>query len=331
MKKRFAITGASGLLGANLAIALLQQGHTVIATRRGKSRIDHLSAYPIQWIDAALDQPDALQSAFSGCDGVFHCAAAVSVQFKIEPWIYAANVEGTRNVLQAAQAAEVPRLIHCSTTSALGLSTDGLPSDETVPFNFAAYGLDDAYVQTKRQAQDLVLQAASDGMNALIVNPAFMIGPYDAKPSSGSLVRSLLLGKVPAYTLGTNNFVDVRDVARGMLQAYERGKAGEMYILSGENMTYKDFMDRVSQVTGCPKVRFRVPAWTARIAGWCGDQWSTLTSRETELNSATIRWSLNDRYLFRCDKAIRDLHYTISPLDSAIADCAAWFREHRML
>ncbi len=331
MTKRFAITGASGLLGANLAITLLEQGHTVIATRRGKSRTEHLSSFPIQWVDAALDQPEALQSAFSGCDGVFHCAAAVSVQYKIEPWIYAANVDGTRHALQAARAAGVQRFVHCSTTSALGLSVDGLPSDETVPFNFATYGLNDAYVQTKREAQDLVLQAASDGMDAVIVNPAFMIGPYDAKPSSGSLVRNLLLGKIPGYTLGTNNFVDVRDVARGMLQAYEYGKTGEMYILGGENMTYKAFMDRVHEVTGCPKVRFRVPAWAAQLGGWWGDRWSAWTHREVELNSATVRWSLNNRYLFRCDKAIRDLHYTISPLAPAIADCTAWFRQHGML
>ncbi|MCB9640207.1 MAG: NAD-dependent epimerase/dehydratase family protein [Myxococcales bacterium] len=325
---RFAITGASGFLGGNLAITLLEAGHEVVATKRDSSYVEHLSAFPIEWKDASLGQKEALQEAFAGCDGVFHCAAAVSVQYKIEPWVEKTNIDGTRNVIDACLGAGVKRLVHCSTVSALGVSVDGEPSDETVPFNFPEHHLGDAYVMTKRRSQDIVLEAAKSEIDAVIVNPTFMIGPYDIKPSSGALVQSILLGKIPGYTLGTNNFVNVRDVTLGMLAAFEKGRRGEMYILGGENMTYKAFMDLVSEATGAPQIRFRVPNWAARVAGWWGDRWSSMRGKEVELNSATVEWSLNNRYLFRSDKAARELGYTNTSLRQAILDCTAWFREN---
>ncbi len=326
---RYCITGATGLLGGNLAIMLLEAGHEVVATKRASSNTDHLSNLNITWVEAPLSDTHGLTRAFEGCDGVFHCAAAVSVLVKIEPWIYEANVTGTQNVIDAVKAAGVPRLLHCSTVGAVGLSLDGQPCDEGATWNMPDFGLGDAYVTTKHQAQELVLKAvAAGGLDAVIVNPTYMIGPHDAKLSSGKLVAELVLGKVPGYTLGKNNFVDVRDVARGMVQAFEKGNTGELYILSGHNMTYKAFMDTVCQQTGAKPITRRVPNWLGRIVGIGGDLQHKLTGKEPLLNTATIRWSQTDRFIFKSDKAKRELGYTISPIEPAIKDAAAWFRQH---
>ena len=328
---KYAITGATGLLGGNLAATLLQQGHNVVATRRATSKVAHLAHLDIQWMEATLGDVEALTAAFQGCDGVFHCAAAVSVVLKIEPWIRQANVDGTRHVIQAVQAAGVQRLVHCSTVGAVGLSLDGEPLDETAQWNMPEFGLGDAYVTTKHQAQQIVLEAAEAGLDAVIVNPTYMIGPLDSRPSSGGLVLSLMQKKIPSYTLGKNNFVDVRDVAKGMVLAMEKGHAGELYILGGHNMTYKDFMDRVSDTVGAPMVTRQVPQWVVRCLGWMGDLGGLVTGKEPFLNTAKVRWGMTDRFIFRSDKAIAKLGYKISPIEPAIKDAAEWFKDHDML
>lgn len=331
---KLAITGATGLLGGNLAAVAAATGHQLIATRRGSSKTDHLDKLGIEWREAGLSDVPALTKAFEGCDAVFHCAAAVSIQFKITPWIVEANVDGTRNVLEAVKRAGVKRLVHCSTVGAVGLSVDGQPSDETATWNMPDFGLGDAYVTTKRQAEELVRASAADtanGVDAVIVNPTYMIGPLDIKPSSGKLVRDLMRGKVPGYPDGKNNFVDVRDVARGMLAAYEKGRRGERYILGGQNLSYKTFMDLVSQVAGAKTVKHRIPTWLAKIVGWGGDFKAMVTKKEPLLNTATIRWADSPRFIFKSDKAIRELGYTTSPLENAIQDCVSWFRDQGML
>ncbi len=331
MGAKVAITGATGLLGANLAAALLDQGHEVVATKRASSAVDHLSDLAITWIDAPLDDEAALARAFEGCAAVFHCAAAVTIRIKVTPDILDANVTGTERVINAVRAARVPRLIHCSTVGAVGLSIDGQPCDEDASWNMADYNLADAYVTTKRQAEDKVNEAVAAGLDAVIVNPTYMIGPYDIKPSSGKIVREIVLKKVPGTTPGKNNFVDVRDVARGMILAWEKGQKGRRYILGGHNMTYEDFMRRVSEITGAPVIKRKIPNWLGKIVGFGGDIQGALSKKEPLLSTATIRWAQTDRFIFTSARAERELGYTISPIDGAIRDAAAWFRAHDML
>jgi dihydroflavonol-4-reductase len=328
---RVAVTGATGLLGSNLAVEMAARGHEVVATKRGKSRIDHLARVPIRWVEAGLDDVNALAKAFEGAGAVFHCAAAVTIQFRVTPEILAANVDGTRHVIEAVRRSGVGRLVHCSTVGAVGLSIDGQPSSETARWNMPEFGLGDAYVSTKRQAQDLVLEAVKAGVDAVVVNPTYMIGPYDVRPSSGTLVRDLVRGKVPAYTLGKNNFVDVRDVARGMAISLDKGKRGELYILGGHNLTYKDFFEVVARVTGTRAPRRRAPRWLVRTLGWWGDLVFALTGKEPALTTGPALWSLTDRFIFSSAKAERELGYTISPLEPAIEACVTWFKENGML
>lgn len=326
---RLVITGASGLLGGNLAAELRAQAHDVIATRRAGTRIAHLDDLALAWADADLGSVEALRRAFDGADAVFHCAAAVSVKREVTAEMTAANVTGTANVIEAAIAARVPRLVHTSSVVAVGLTTNGIPCDETAAWNFDTEGLVDAYAITKRRAEDVV-HAARDRIDAVIVNPTYMFGPRDARPSSGKLIVDVARRRVPGWTPGYNNFVDVRDVARGMIAAWRRGRRGERYILAGHDMTYGDVMREIARVAGVAPPRLRVP----RPVAWAVGKWGDLVERrgkEPVVNSTQIRYAYTDRFRFRSEKAATELGYTVSPLEPAIRDAIAWFRANRML
>jgi dihydroflavonol-4-reductase len=326
---RVAITGASGLLGGNLAAELAAAGHHVLAIRRAGTKIAHLDDIPIEWYDAELGSPAAMTQAFRGAACVFHCAAQVSVKRSVTPEMTATNVTGTANVIEAVIAAQVPRLVHTSSVVAVGLSADGRPCDETATWNFEAEGLIDAYAITKRRAEDVV-HAARDRVDAVIVNPTYMFGPRDARPSSGRLIVDVVRRRVPGWTPGYNNFVDVRDVARGMIAAWHKGRRGERYILAGHDMTYGDVMRAIASAAGTRPPRLRVP----RPAAWLFGKWGDLverSGREPIVNSTQVRYAYSDRFRFQSDKAARELGYQISPLEPALRDAIAWFHAHGML
>ena len=326
---RVVVTGASGLLGGNLAAELIAAGHEVTAIRRGSTKIEHLQDLPIEWHRADLDSADDLAKAFAGAAAVFHCAAAVSVVREVTPAMTAANVTGTANVIAACETARVARLIHTSSVVAVGLMTTDRPCDETAEWNFEAQGLVDAYAITKRQAEDVV-NAAGGRLDAVIVNPTYMLGPRDARPSSGKLIVDLVRRRVPGWTPGYNNFVDVRDVARGMIAAWQRGKRGERYILGGHDMTYRELMRRVAAVAGVKPPRFGIPRFAAKLVGAWGD-FVERRGKEPLVNSTQIRYAYTDTFRFTSGKAGRELGYRIGPLEPAIRDAIAWFRSHAML
>jgi dihydroflavonol-4-reductase len=329
---RVAITGASGLLGGNLAVELAAAGHEVVATRRAGTKCKHLDDVKITWVDAELGSVPALTKAFEGAQAVFHCAAAVTVKREVTAEMTAANVTGTSNVIDAMIAAKVPRLVHTSSVVAVGLSTDGRPCDETATWNFDKLGLVDAYAITKRRAEELVHAAAQrpNGIDAVIVNPTYMFGPRDARPSSGKLIVDVVKRRVPGWTPGYNNFVDVRDVARGMIAAWQKGRRGERYILAGHDMTYGEAMKTIAREAGVKPPRFRVP----RPVAWAVGKWGDRVERwgkEPVVNSTQIRYAFTDRFRFKSDKASRELGYNISPLEPAVRDAIAWFRANGML
>jgi dihydroflavonol-4-reductase len=321
---RVAITGASGLVGGNLAAELVAGGHQVVATRRGATKVAHLADLPIEWRDADLLSQGALAAAFAGADAVFHCAAAVSVKREVTAELRETNVTGTANVIDACVAAGVPRLIHTSSVVAIGLTTDGQPCDETARWNFDEQGLLDGYAVTKHEAERLV-RAAGERIDAVIVNPTYMFGPRDARPSSGALIIKIARRRVPGWTDGYNNFVDVRDVARGMIAAWQRGRRGERYILGGHDMTYRACFETIARVAGVRPPRLRVPRPVAALMGRAGD-FIEARGREPLVNSTQIRYAYTDKFRFASQKAADELGYTYGPLEPAIADALAWFR-----
>lgn len=324
------ITGASGLLGGNLAAALRERRVHVRALRRLSTRIDHLADLDIEWVHGDLDDPRSLEHAFRGADVVFHAAALVAVAPRVTPALRRANVDGTRAVIDAARAAKVGRLVHISSVSAVGLSTNGRPVGEDAPWNFGDFGLDDGYATSKHLAEQQVRAAAGRDLDAVIVNPTFMFGPRDARPSSGAMILQVARGRAPVWTPGYNNFVDVRAVAAGCVLAWQRGTRGRRYILGGENLTYREVFTRIARIAGVRPPRWGAPRLATLAAGYLGDAYQAATQREPLFNSVAARYAYTDRFQFTSARAAAELAYRAGPLDTAIADALAWFRARKM-
>lgn len=326
---RVAITGASGLLGGNLAAELIAAGHEVVATRRAGTQVAHLADLKIEWRDADLGDAAALARAFDGVAAVFHCAAAVTIKREVTPEMRAVNVDGTRHVIDACVKAGVKRLVHTSSVVAVGLSEDGRPCDETATWNFDKLGLLDAYAITKHEAEDVV-RAEGGRIDAVIVNPTYMFGPRDARPSSGKMILEVVRRRLPGWTPGYNNFVDVRDVARGMIGAWQKGRRGERYILAGHDMTYRRLFELIAKVADVKPPRLPAPKLIARIVGKWGD-FVEARGGEPVVNSTQVKYAFTDRFRFASTKAARELGYKFGPLEPAIHDALDWFRANHML
>jgi dihydroflavonol-4-reductase len=321
-----AVTGASGLLGGNIAAVLAAEGHTVRCTRRDRSRVGHLTHLDLDWVDAPLDDGDKLTAAFSGAEIVIHAAALTRMRPKPTKDLLATNVEGTRHVVDAVRRAGVRRLVHVSTTAAVGVSEDGNPIDETAPWNMREHGLDDGYATTKRQAEELVLRAVREqGLDAVVVNPCYLFGPLDVRPTSGRMILEVAAGRAWFAARGRNCYADVRDVARGAWAAAQRGRTGERYILGGDNLTYRQVFTLIAEVTGGRPPLFDAEPALARLVGLLGDAKGALTGKEARLDSVRVRWGLETGFVFTSAKARRELGYTTGPLRDAIADAWAWF------
>ena len=327
---RAVVTGASGLLGGNLALILQEAGHQVVCTRRAGSRVAHLDHAQLTWVEADLADEEAMRRAFDGADWVFHNAAAVTVRQKVTPTIYDANVTGAERAVRACQAAGA-RMIFTSSTVTIGLATGPEPADETSTWNLPERGLGDAYAVTKREGEARALAAAKAGADVVVVNPGYMFGPYDTRPSSGKVLIELHRGAIPALTPGTNSFVDVRDVARGMILAAERGVSGERYILAGHNLSYTDAFPMFAEWLGVKAPRFKLPYALCAPIGWAGDLMERLGDAEPLINSSTVGYGFCPDFRFSSKKAEAALGYTIGPLQPAVMETMAWFKQARMV
>jgi dihydroflavonol-4-reductase len=328
---RAVITGATGLLGSNLAVHLLERGWRVSCTRRASSQVDHLRDWKIDWVEGDVTDRPSLERAFAGADAVFHCAAQISFLPEPSAAMLATNVEGTRKVLEAARQAGVRRVVHCSSIVACAVSRNGSPVDETHAWNFPEVGLKDAYSYTKHLAEKVVQAAVAAGSDAVIVNPGYIFGPMDPKPSSGKLIIDVANRKIPGIPSGYNNYVDVRDVCAGMVAAWEKGRTGERYILGGEDMSYGEVFKLIADIAGVKPPPFPLPFALAMTVGWAGDLAQKLLGKETLLNSTTIRYSFLQGYRFTSAKAERELGYRHGPISRAITDALAWFKRRGML
>lgn len=326
------ITGATGLVGGNLAERLRAAGHRVRCTRRATSKTDHLEHLDLEWIEAELGDVEALTRAFDGAEAVFHCAAAVSVSKRVTPELETANVGGTDNVIEAMRRAGAGRLVHCSSTVAVGLSVDDVtPCTEESRFNFADFGVEDGYVLTKRAAEDAVRRAAAADVDAVIVNPGFMFGPYDVRPSSGKMILDVVRGRVPGMSTGRNSFVDVRAVVDGMIAAWHAGRRGERYLLTGDNRSYAEMFTAIARIAGVRPPRFVAPRWIAGLAGWAGDLQGRFSARSPLVNSNTIAWGYCTRFIFDCAKARAELGYAPGDPDDGVRAALDWYRANGWL
>lgn len=324
------VTGATGLVGNNLVRQLVANGRAVRVLVRPTANLRYLADLPVELASGDVTDLASVRRACQGVENVYHCAAVVSIWEGTAKAMQAVNVGGTKNVLLAAQETAVRRLIHCSSVDALGLPEGDQPADEETPWNWDRLGLANSYARTKYEAQQLVLAAAGRHLDAVVVNPTYMFGPYDSRPSSGRMILEIARLKLIGYPGGGNNFVDVADVVTGMINAAERGRCGECYILGNANLTYREIFVCIADCLGRRAPRLPLPYTLARVGGWFGDGVGWLTGREPAVNSTSVKMGYVNHY-YTPAKAIRELALPQTPIDQAIGRAIAWFCQEGML
>ena len=320
------VTGATGFIGSNVVRALLKRGVKVCALVRPNANRDNLVGLDVELVEGDLLDFDSLKRGMDGCGQVYHVGALYSFWARPRRLIYDVNVEGTRNVLQAAMDRKMEKVVYTSSVAALGLREDGQPADETTPVSFNNIIGD--YKKSKYLAEQVALEFAQD-LPLVIVNPSFPVGPGDIKPTpTGQTILDFLNRKMPAYVDTGMNVVDVEDVALGHLLAAEKGRVGERYILGGENLTMKQLLDLLAKITGLPAPRFRLPYYPILAMSFLNAGFCTLFPGCTpRMTPQTIRMSRHLMF-FNPSKAVEELGFPQTPAREALGKAVAWFEEN---
>ncbi|MCC6264836.1 MAG: NAD-dependent epimerase/dehydratase family protein [Bryobacterales bacterium] len=314
------VTGASGFLGWHIARLLLDEGYPVRALVRKGSAVPGLA---VEICEGDLRDARSVQRAIQGCDYVFHAAADYRLWARHPEEIFETNVRGTAQLLELASIEGVERFVYTSTVGCIGIPPDGIGTEET-PVDTSQ--LTGAYKESKFLAEEAVLKIAAQGFPAVIVNPTAPVGERDAKPTpTGRMILDFLCGKMPAYIETGLNVVDVEDVARGHFLAFEHGMAGERYILGGENLTMREILELLSEESGVPAPRWKLPYGVAM-------GFAALSTAGAFLSGKTPRAPLDGVKMARkkmfvsSAKAERELGYRPAPARQGLAKAVRWFR-----
>ena len=318
------VTGATGFVGSHVARALAEQGAELRLLVRPSSRTDNIADLRAEVATGDLCEPESLRKAMQGCDFVFHVAADYRIWVRDPERMYRANVEGTRTVIEAAQACGVRRVVYCSSVATMGFTQSGQIVDEDTPVSLA--DMVGHYKRSKFMAEQIALEAGRKGANVVVVNPTTPIGERDIKPTpTGRIIVDFLNRKFPAYVDTGLNLADVKEVARGHLLALEKARPGERYILGGENLTLKQILDKLAELTGLPSPTMKVPHAVAM--GFAAfDQFFTGIVRGKEPRATMDAVKMGRKKMFASSaKAERELGYRIVPVESALRRAVEWF------
>jgi len=320
------VTGATGHIGNVLIRELLAKGEKVRALVPPFENSLPISGLDIDVVAADICDSAALNSAFRGADAVYHLAGIIAIVPGKEELLHRVNVEGTRNVVDACLETGIGRLVYTSSIHAIQEPPEGIVINETFPVD--PDHVLGPYARSKAQATLEVRRAVERGLNAVIVHPTGVIGPFDFKISDmGRFVLDFIRGKLRGYLDGAYDFADVRDVAHGMTLACEKGRTGESYILSGERVSIKQIMDMLEETSGIKAPEFKVPAWLARTVGKLAPVYARINSSKplfTEYSVDVLR--SNSRVT--SEKARTELGYLPRSVRESICDSVTWFMQN---
>jgi dihydroflavonol-4-reductase len=319
------ITGATGFLGTHVARVLAEQGAGLRLLVRPTSNLKNLEGLHAETAKGDLRDAASLEKAMSGCEVVFHVAADYRLWVQDPAEMYRSNVEGTRAVLEAARKNGVRCVVYTSSVATIGFTGNGHPADEDSPVALA--DMIGHYKRSKFMAEQLALEAGRADMRVVTVNPTTPVGEQDIKPTpTGRIVVDFLKGKFPAYVETGLNLVDVRECALGHVEALEKGKSGERYILGGENLTLKQILDKLGAISGLPSPKVKLPYFVAYAAGLVDQTVSgRLLHREPRATVETVRMGKKKMWA-SSGKAERELGWKILPADNALRRAVEWFR-----
>ncbi len=323
------VTGATGFVGAAVARALLAAALPVRVLARRNSDRRNLAGLDVEIAEGSLEDAASLAAAIAGCRYLFHVAADYRLWVPDPAAMFRANVDGTRDLMLAALAAGVERIVYTSSVATLGLVKDG-NADEATPSGPG--DMIGPYKQSKFAAEQAVRELVAErGLPAVIVNPSTPIGPGDVKPTpTGRIIVEAAKGKMPGYVDTGLNIVHVDDVAAGQLLAAERGIVGERYILGGDNLSLAEILGEVAGAVGRRPPSLKIPyAMVLPIAAGA-EMMARLTGREPFTTLDGVRMSRKKMY-FSSAKAMRELGYAPRPARQAIADAVTWFADNGYL
>lgn len=321
------ITGATGFIGNHVTRLCLEQGHDVrVMVMKGEDR-SPLNGMDVEFVEGNLLDADSLSQAVKGVDRMFHLAALFAVWTKDPDLHYKINVEGTRHLMQAAQAAGVEKIVYTSSIAAIGTDGKGTPSTEKTPF--ASWHFASEYIMSKYISHLEVKGMVKDGLPATMVMPALPFGPGDRMPTpTGTMIIGALKGKMKNYWDGGVCPVDVRDVAAGHILAMDNGRVGESYILgnSSNNMTNQEFLQLVGRIAGVDNVATKEVsrAMMLRVAKFA-EVLSKITGKAPVTTVKNSTYAMEHFYV-DASKAVEELGLPQTPIETAIQDSVDWFR-----
>lgn len=312
------VTGASGFLGWHVARLLLERGHHVRALCRPNSEIRELD---VERVTGDLRDPESLKRAAQGCRQVFHVAADYRLWSKNPKELYQSNVEGTRHLLAAATGAD--RIVYTSTVGCIGMPANQ-NGDESTPVSID--DMNGHYKRSKWMAEQVALAAARAGQPVVVVNPTAPVGDHDRKPTpTGKIILDFLSNKLPAFVDTGLNLVDARDVALGHLQAAEKGRTGERYILGCENLTLERILQRLSPIAHKAAPSVKLPYAVAYAAAAITTGWSHISGKPPLVPLEAVQMARKKMFVSHA-KATKELGYAPGSVDGALIRAVDWFR-----
>lgn len=308
-----------------MARLLLAQGAELRLLVRAGSRLENVADLPAERVVGDLRDLESLKRGMAGCEAAFHVAADYRLWAVNGKELYDSNVDGTRNILQAARESGVGRVVYTSSVATMGFGNNGKVTDENTPV--ALGDMIGDYKRSKFLAEQLVIAAARGGQDVVVVNPTTPIGERDIKPTpTGRIVVDFLNRKFPAYVDTGLNLVDVRDCAAGHLVAMEKALPGERYILGGENLTLKQILDKLAAITGLPSPNIRLPYAVAYATGVVDTLITgAIRKREPRVTLDSVKMGRKKMFVTSA-KAERDLGWNAGPVDGALRRAVEWFR-----
>ena len=321
-----AVTGATGHVGANLVRALLDDGRRVRAINR--TRGPALDSLDVEFLAVDVLDAHALRRAFEGADVVYHLAALISVAGDPDGRVRATNVDGVRNVANAALDAGVRRVVHCSSIHAFDLDREGVVTEDSPRAEGAHLP---PYDRSKADGEVELQRVVQRGLDAVITNLTGVLGPYDFGPSRmGAVLLALARRRLPALVEGGFDWVDVRDACTGMIAAEAKGRAGENYLIAGHRASVVQVAALAEAATGVGAPRLVAPMWLAQATAPAGLWWSRLRRSEPLFPPESLH-ALRKDPVVSTAKAARELGYEPRPLRDTVADSYAWFRSQGLL
>jgi dihydroflavonol-4-reductase len=320
------VTGADGLLGNNLVRELLSRNHKVRVLLLPNSDASSLDGLNIERFFGNILNPQDIEKSIQDCDAVIHAAANTNIWPSRSEIIRKVNIDGTQNIIDAALKAKIKRLVYIGTANSFGFGSKENPGNEQLPYQSAKYGLD--YMDSKLEAQQLILKAVKEkGLAAITVNPTFMLGPYDTKPSAGALILAIYEQKVPGFAPGGRNYVSVKDAAIAIANGLTKGKIGESYIVGNVNLSYEEMFTLVAKIVNVKPPKIKIPSFFIKIYGLIGSAYGNLFKKAPTVSYPMAQISCDEHY-FTAQKARNELDLPQTNIEIAIKESFDWLKEN---